>query len=226
MGTSLEDRPRYTPTTCFETFPFPTGLTPADTAHQQTEEVEGGVLIPANLPDPTAVKPAQSKAGVGRIPGAISKSEAYEPPASAPPPPTHAKEAVRASKQAATQIAKAAKKLNDLRENWLNPKEWTHKVKEVTPLGMTHSPYPDRIEPQPGISEEDLKAMQKRTLTNLYNQRPSWLAMAHQQLDVSVAAAYGWADYTADMPDEEILKRLLALNLQRSQSSSSKDTKK
>jgi type II restriction/modification system DNA methylase subunit YeeA len=32
MGTSLEDRPRYTPTTCFETFPFPAGLTPADTA--------------------------------------------------------------------------------------------------------------------------------------------------------------------------------------------------
>ncbi len=91
---------------------------------------------------------------------------------------------------------------------------------------MTHSPYPDRIEPQPGISEEDLKAMQKRTLTNLYNLRPSWLAMAHQQLDVALAAAYGWADYTADMPDEEILKRLLALNLQRSQSSSSKDTKK
>jgi hypothetical protein len=30
LGTSLEDRPRYTPTTCFETFPFPVGLTPAD----------------------------------------------------------------------------------------------------------------------------------------------------------------------------------------------------
>lgn len=28
MGTSLEDRPRYTPTTTFETFPFPEGLTP------------------------------------------------------------------------------------------------------------------------------------------------------------------------------------------------------
>lgn len=28
MGTSLEDRPRYTPTTTFETFPFPKGLTP------------------------------------------------------------------------------------------------------------------------------------------------------------------------------------------------------
>lgn len=28
LGTSLEDRPRYTPTTTFETFPFPDGLTP------------------------------------------------------------------------------------------------------------------------------------------------------------------------------------------------------
>jgi type II restriction/modification system DNA methylase subunit YeeA len=28
MGTSLEDRPRYTPSTTFETFPFPEGLTP------------------------------------------------------------------------------------------------------------------------------------------------------------------------------------------------------
>jgi type II restriction/modification system DNA methylase subunit YeeA len=28
MGTSLEDRPRYTPSTTFETFPFPEGMTP------------------------------------------------------------------------------------------------------------------------------------------------------------------------------------------------------
>ena len=28
LGTSLEDRPRYTPSTTFETFPFPSGLTP------------------------------------------------------------------------------------------------------------------------------------------------------------------------------------------------------
>jgi hypothetical protein len=49
MGTSLEDRPRYTPTTCFETFPFPPGLTPADTAHQRTEALEGGALITADL---------------------------------------------------------------------------------------------------------------------------------------------------------------------------------
>jgi hypothetical protein len=49
LGTSLEDRPRYTPTTCFETFPFPAGLTPADTAHQRTESLPGGALIPADL---------------------------------------------------------------------------------------------------------------------------------------------------------------------------------
>ena len=39
---------------------------------------------------------------------------------------------------------------------------------------------------------------------------------AHQMRDAAVAvAAYGWADYPADIPDEEILKRLLALNLER-----------
>ena len=143
--------------------------------------------------------------------GAISKSEAYEPPASAPPPPS--------VRQQAIQIAIAAKKLSDLRETWLNPPEWTHKIPEVTPLGMTQSPYPDRIEPKPGISEVDLKALQQRTLTKLYNQRPAWLTIAHQQLDTAVAAAYGWTDYTTDMPDEEILKRLLALNLERSDAS-------
>ena len=86
---------------------------------------------------------------------------------------------------------------------------------EVVPLGMTASPYPDRIEPRPDLSEADAKALQKRTLTNLYNQRPAWLAQAHAQLDAAVAAAYGWADYPADMPDDEILRRLLALNLAR-----------
>jgi hypothetical protein len=60
--------------------------------------------------------------------------------------------------------------------------------------------------------EADLK---KRTLTNLYNTRPAWLANAHRELDMAVAAAYGWTDCTPDMPDEEILRRLLALNLER-----------
>lgn len=83
---------------------------------------------------------------------------------------------------------------------------------EVVPLGMSVSPYPDRIVARPGFEKE----LAKRTLTKLYNQRPAWLAQAHEALDVAVAAAYGWADYTPAMPDDEILCRLLALNLARS----------
>jgi len=159
--------PRYTPTTCFETFPFPAVLTPADTAHQRTEAIDGGALIPANLP--ATVRP-------------------------------HAE-----------AIAHAAKRLVELRDAWLNPPEWTERVPEVVPLGMTTSPYPDRIVAKAGFEKE----VAKRTLTNLYNQRPAWLAQAHEALDAAVAAAYGWTDYTPSMPDDEILRRLLALNLER-----------
>ena len=116
------------------------------------------------------------------------------------------------TRQAATAIAQAAQRLSTLRQAWLNPPEWTDTVPEVVPLGLSASPYPDRTVAKPGF-EKDLA---KRTLTNLYNLRPAWLAAAHAQLDAAVAAAYGWADYTADMPDDEILRRLLALNLQRS----------
>ena len=122
----------------------------------------------------------------------------------------------------AEKIATTAKRLNDLREAWLNPPEWTDRVPEVTPLGMTTSPYPDRILPKPG-HEKDLA---ERALTKLYNARPAWLDAAHKALDEAVAAAYGWADYTADMPDEEILKRLLALNLERAVEGKTVDTKK
>jgi len=51
-----------------------------------------------------------------------------------------------------------------------------------------------------------------RTLTNLYNQRPTWLDLAHKKLDAAVFAAYGWP---ADLADQEILARLLALNHER-----------
>ena len=112
----------------------------------------------------------------------------------------------------AAAIAQAAQRLVALRDAWLNPPEWTESVPEVTPLGMAQSPYPDRIVAKPGF-EKDLA---QRTLTKLYNQRPAWLAQAHQALDAAVAAAYGWADYTPAMPDEEVLRRLLALNLERS----------
>jgi len=60
-----------------------------------------------------------------------------------------------------------------------------------------------------GTTAADLKA---RTLTALYNARPTWLEMAHHRLDDAVLAAYGWP---RDLGDEGVLGRLLALNLER-----------
>jgi len=144
MGTSLEDRPRYTPTTTFETFPFPLGLTPD---------------IPAT-------------------------NYACNP---------------RAQK-----IAVAAMELIELRDSWLNPPELVTRVPEIV------SGFPDRVVP---VNERAVAELKKRTLTNLYNQKPQWLVQAHRKLDEAVAAAYGW---DADISDEEVLQQLLGLNQRRS----------
>ena len=175
MGTSLEDRPRYTPTTTFETFPFPDGLTPTDSSPSvRPELVEGAART--------------------EVSGAI---------------------------------AAAAKTLNQLRENWLNPAEWVDWLRtlEEEKAGYPLRPVAKKIphlNPLPEGEEANVKnistfesELKKRTLTNLYNARPAWLSNAHQVLDAAVAAAYGWTDYTPAMPDEEILRRLLALNLAR-----------
>jgi type II restriction/modification system DNA methylase subunit YeeA len=153
LGTRLEDRPRYTPNTCFETFPFP-----------------------------------------------------------------------RTTRKQEAAIAAAAKELNELRERWLNPPEWTvGKILEfpgsvngawaryvVKPdkNGIGTVRYP-RLEPRDADCAAKLK---DRTLTKLYNERPAWLDLAHKKLDAAVAAAYG---FPADLSDEQILEKLLALNLER-----------
>ena len=108
-----------------------------------------------------------------------------------------------ASDERAMRIAEAANTLNELRENWLNPEDLVRREPEVVPG------YPDRILPR---NEKAAKELKKRTLTNLYNARPAWLDHAHRNLDETVAAAYGWE---ADLSDDEILKRLLDLNLER-----------
>ena len=79
-------------------------------------------------------------------------------------------------------IAQVAHELVQQRDAWLNPS---------------------------GATEAELK---KRTLTNLYNERPTWLDLAHRKLDEAVFDAYGWPH---DISDEEILAPLLALNLER-----------
>lgn len=111
MGTQLETRPRYTPTTTFETFPFP----------RPTDEQREGIAV-------------------------------------------------------------AARRLNELREGWLNP-----------------------VDAEP-------EELERRTLTNLYNQMPAWLRDIDAGLDMAVLAAYGWPP---DITDAGLLDRLLALNLQR-----------
>ena len=141
LGTSLEDRPRYTPTTTFETFPFPEGLSPDIPAADYAD-------------DPRAVA-----------------------------------------------IAAAARRLVELRGRWLNPPEWVEWVEESV------AGYPKRPAPRDEAAAKELK---KRTLTNLYNARPQWLADAHAKLDAAVAAAYGW---DADISEDEALRELLALNL-------------
>ena len=149
----MEDRPRYTPSTCLYTFPFP---------------------------EPT---PAQRDA-----------------------------------------IAAAAKELDRLRSNWLNPPEWTRTevlefpgsvdgpwkryVADPDARGIGTVKYP-RTVPKDAASAANLK---KRTLTNLYNDRPTWLKDAHRRLDDAVFAAYGWPP---SLSDDDLLARLLALNLSR-----------
>ena len=68
--------------------------------------------------------------------------------------------------------------------------------------------YPKRPVP---LDETAARELKKRTLTNLYNTRPQWLADAHAELDAVVAAAYGWP---TDISEEEALGELLKMNLE------------
>ena len=103
----------------------------------------------------------------------------------------------------AQRIANAARKLNELRNSWLNPANLVQRVPEAVP-GL-----PDRFLPTDDAAAAILK---QRTMTNLYNEQPTWLVNAHREVDEAVAAAYGWP---SDLSDEEVLSRLLALNAER-----------
>ncbi len=121
-------------------------------------------------------------------------------------------------------ISAAAKELDELRMRWLNPPEWT-KTEVLEFPGSLDGPWsryvvePDargigtvrwpRIVPKDADCAASLK---KRTLTNLYNQRPAWLDLAHKKLDAAVFAAYAW---DSGMSDEKLLERILKLNLER-----------
>ena len=63
---------------------------------------------------------------------------------------------------------------------------WSRFVVDPDTRGIGTVRYP-RLEPR---DEDCANKLAKRTLTNLYNERPAWLAYAHAKLDAAVAAAY------------------------------------
>jgi hypothetical protein len=105
-------------------------------------------------------------------------------------------------------IAAAAADLAAWRERWLNPEGWLDW--EIMPE-EEKAGFPPRPVPKP----EHAAAWRKRTLTNLYNEMPAGLKLRQEKLDRSVAVAYGWNDYAPELPDAEILSRLLAENRKR-----------
>jgi len=189
QGTRLETRPRYTPTTCFETFPFP-------------------------FPDDLDEQPIN-------VESELDAAKHYKHIVLREDPPPRTVDDHRAA------IAAAAQELNELRERWLNPPEWTE-TRTLEFPGSANGPWarflvPSTINSQlstglvryPRLEPRDADCaakLKKRTLTNLYNERPAWLDLAHKKLDAAVAAAYGWP---AELSDEQILEKLLALNLAR-----------
>jgi hypothetical protein len=188
MGTQLREAEsgfRYTPTTCFETFP---------------------------------------------LPWAPGKEPAGEP--------------------ICARIAAAAKELNEQRERWLNPPEWIEPIARAVDAADNFADVPEPARPLIRASAIQAAAakdpnLKKRTLTNLYNERPTWLRIAHRELDKAVLAAYAsvdspggwredwsevWLDTGAGQPlpdsypllarraevDQTVLAALLRLNLARS----------
>ncbi|MFG0284375.1 MAG: class I SAM-dependent DNA methyltransferase [Phycisphaerales bacterium JB039] len=145
QGTQLREMEsgfRYTPTTCFETFP---------------------------LPWAPGAEPAEGEPG-------------------------------RAEWQA---ISDAARELDVQRERWLNPPEWVSaiaaKVDAADDFGdvaQVSGEEARRLIRQSAIDAASAKdpRLKKRTLTNLYNERPTWLRLAHRKLDEAVLAAYALVD--------------------------------
>ena len=147
------------------------------------------------------------------------------------------------------RIAEAARELNAQRERWLNPPEWIDPIAAGIDAEDDFADVPAKARPlirQSAIMAAAAKHanLKRRTLTNLYNERPTWLRLAHERLDRAVLAAYAavdpagewsedwarvWFETGAGQPlpdghelagerqeiEQRVLANLLRLNLQR-----------
>ena len=135
-GTQVREREsgfRYTPTTCFETFPFPSPT------ESQKQVITGATVSLINLRNSWLHPPEWTREEIIEFPGSLDGP-------------------------------------------------WSHFVHEADARGVGIVRYP-RIIPK---DDQCAQKLQARTLTNLYNQRPAWLDLAHRKLDNAVFVAYGW----------------------------------
>jgi hypothetical protein len=198
MGTRLETRPRYTPSTCFETFPFPPGVIPETRALDSILSAIAAAARELNTLRERWLNPPE-----------WTKSESLEFPASVDGP-------WRGFIAGAPDAVAGVRETN---EGW-TPRDLFEAEQAVRRAAAAARQVQDRgtIARYPRIVPRDAACARRlaaRTLTRLYNERPAWLDTCHRNLDAAVASAYGWP---ADLTDDQILERLLALNLARKRS--------
>jgi hypothetical protein len=182
--------PRYTPTTTFETFPFPfaPGHEPGGKSalYAATPPAAAADVSPAALP-----------------PSSLAATDSLLP------------EGEGLGVKAVTAIAAAAAALHTEREAWLNPPdllalgadEKALKERTLTNLYNAVAAQREGVGRSGKIPEVARKIAPR-------------IAALHDALDAAVLAAYGWSDLAGRLRspdgDEELLRRLLAENLKRS----------
>jgi len=244
-GGTLEDRPVYSKSTCFDTFPFPaedTGLTPAlrqkiSTLAEQIDQHRKRVLglLPSH-----ASSPDQATTPVRVLPGAdFWAFDSMRPPAI--PEPAHPEPvnlSVQSSNQALAHTQKAQAASNPI----------AAAIPASTPLALTGTvatTKPAKDLTLTGLYNVLQALREGRALTSKEKQIHSVglvgvLNTLHDELDAAVLAAYGWGDlaqlalsgdaaftrptYSATSQasstpprdfKDELLQRLVALNQRR-----------
>jgi hypothetical protein len=167
---------RYPPTTCFETFPLP----------EPTAEQEAAIAAAAKELDELRSRwlnpPEGTKTDVLEFPGSTDGPWArFIDPASVMP------------------LQRGRESFPGKRQPKGNSPGPEKTPDPLSPPGIGTVRWP-RIVPKDTDCAESLK---RRTLTNLYNERPAWLDLAHKRLDEAVFGAYG---SDAAMSDEELLE--------------------